>query len=239
MQTQKSPRRPNESMKKPNYIENLHCSKVSKFDYTVLGVKISHGHDHTSCATLGHFEMEFWCGTCRYDTQAQCSVQSFIVRTAHFGARMLKVRPTGEGGTPKRLKIQGAGIVPWKFQCISSTFAPWKSLIFSLFGEPPSPVGLTLSILAPKWAVLTMKLCTEHCAWVSYVHVPHQNSTSKCPSVAHEVWSCLWLIFTPRTVYLRNRARRHEEGCSKWERVLRRNENDLTLVPSNKMRALL
>ncbi len=27
--------------------------------YTVLGVKISHGHDHTSCATLGHFEMEF------------------------------------------------------------------------------------------------------------------------------------------------------------------------------------
>ncbi len=28
-------------------------------DYTVLGVKISHGHDYTSCATLGHFEMEF------------------------------------------------------------------------------------------------------------------------------------------------------------------------------------
>ncbi len=95
---------------------------------------------------------------------------------------------------------QGAGIVPWKFQCISSTFAPCKSLTFSLFGVPPSPVSLTLSILAPKWAAPTMKLCTEHCAWVSYVHVPHWNSTSKCPSVAHEVWSCPWLIFMPRSV---------------------------------------
>ncbi len=65
---------------------------------------------------------------------------------------------------------------------------------------PPSPVGHVLSIPAAKWAALTMKLCTQHCAWVSYVHVPHQNSTSKCPSVAHEVWSCPWLIFTPRTV---------------------------------------
>ncbi len=57
--------------------------------------------------------MEFRCGTCRYDTQAQCSVQSFIVGAAHFGARMLKVRPTGEGGMPKRLKIwlfQGANV---------------------------------------------------------------------------------------------------------------------------------
>ncbi len=26
---------------------------------TVLGVKMRHGHDHTSCATLGHLEMEF------------------------------------------------------------------------------------------------------------------------------------------------------------------------------------
>ncbi len=41
------------------------------------------------------------------------NVQGFIVRAAHFGARMLKVRPTGEGGTPKRLKIwlfQGANV---------------------------------------------------------------------------------------------------------------------------------
>ncbi len=35
---------------------------------TVLGVKISHRYDYTSCATLGHFEVEFQCGTHRYDT---------------------------------------------------------------------------------------------------------------------------------------------------------------------------
>ncbi len=50
--------------------------------YTLLGVKISHRHDCTSCATLGHFEVEFWCGTCRYDTHVQCSVQRFIVGAA-------------------------------------------------------------------------------------------------------------------------------------------------------------
>ncbi len=82
---------------------------------------------------------------------------------------------------------QGTGIIPWKFPSISSMFAPWKSLIFSLFGAPPSLVGLILSILAPKWAAPTMNLCTEHCAWVSYLRIPHQNSTSKCPSVACEV----------------------------------------------------
>ncbi len=39
--------------------------------------------------------------------------QSFIIRAAHFDARMLKVRPTREGGTPKMLKLwlfQGANI---------------------------------------------------------------------------------------------------------------------------------
>ncbi len=65
--------------------------------------------------------------------------------------------------------------VPRKFQSISSTFAPWKSQIFSLFGVPPSSVSLTWSILAPKWAAPTMKLCTEHCAWASNLHVPPQN----------------------------------------------------------------
>ncbi len=55
--------------------------------YTDLGVKISHGHDYTLCATLGHFEVEFWCRTHRYHTWAQCWVQSFIVATARQGAR--------------------------------------------------------------------------------------------------------------------------------------------------------
>ncbi len=32
---------------------------VSKDVHAVLGVKIGHRHDYTSCATLGHFEVEF------------------------------------------------------------------------------------------------------------------------------------------------------------------------------------
>ncbi len=74
---------------------------------------ISHRHGYTSCAILGHFEVEFQCGTHRYDTQAQCSVQGFIVGAARFGAIVLKMRPIGEGGMPNRLKIrlfQGANI---------------------------------------------------------------------------------------------------------------------------------
>ncbi len=36
--------------------------------FTVLSVKISHSHDFTSYAALGHSEVEFQCGTHRYDT---------------------------------------------------------------------------------------------------------------------------------------------------------------------------
>ena len=104
---------------------------LSSAPCTVLGVKISHGHDYTPCATLGHFEMEFWCGTHRYDTQTQCWVQSFIVRAAHFGARMLKRRPPREGGTPKRLKIwlfQGANenAMDWNFY--RRILTPWPTI---------------------------------------------------------------------------------------------------------------
>ncbi len=89
---------------------------------TVLGIKISHGHDHTSCATLGHFEMEFWCGTCSYDTWAQRWVQRLIVRAAHCDVTVLQGRPPREGGLPNRLKIwlfQGANDeMDWNFQLL-------------------------------------------------------------------------------------------------------------------------
>ncbi len=42
----------------------------------------------------------------------------------------------------------------------------------------PSPDGFLLSILAPKWAAMTLTLCTQHCVPGSHLHVPHQNSTS-------------------------------------------------------------
>ncbi len=188
--------------------------------------------------------MEFWCGTCRYDTQAQCWVQSFIARAAHFDVTVLNTRPTGEGGTPKRLKIwlfQG-GKHWWNrlklsrnnpsplahhFHQVSTRIQSqvWSGLLrllrflWSVVGILAVPIVLRSTERRPsralqtrllssevlmKWgreyvylssshplapcrAVATMKLCTQHCAQVWYLCVLHQNSTSKCPSVAHKV----------------------------------------------------
>ena len=44
-----------------------------------------------------------------------------------------------------------AGIVPYKFQAVSSTFSPAKSQISVLFDMPPPPGGFLLSILVPNW----------------------------------------------------------------------------------------
>ncbi len=123
---------------------NLHTK------YAVLGVKISHGHDHTSCATLGHFEVEFRCGTCSYDTRAQCWVQRFIVGAAHFDVTVLKRRPPREGGTPKRLKIwlfQGANVDErhWNFHGTIPT--PWP--ITSTRLHSPDPPALCATMQNP------------------------------------------------------------------------------------------
>ena len=60
-------------------------------------------------------------------------------------------------------------------------FYPFKQSYFSsVWRAPPPPGGLLLSILAPKWAALTLTQCTHHCVPVSQLHVPHQNSTSTC-----------------------------------------------------------
>ena len=114
---------------------------------TVLGVKISHGHDHTSCTTLGHFEMEFWCGTCSYDTWAQCWVQRFIVGAAHFDVTVLKRRPPREGGMPNRLKIwlfQGSNVdeMDWNFH--GTIPAPWPIISTRLHSLGPLALCATM-----------------------------------------------------------------------------------------------
>ncbi len=119
-------------------------------DNTVLGVKISHGHDYTSCSTLGHFEVEFRCGIRRHDTQTQCSTQRFMVGAAHFGARMLKMRPTGEGGMPIRLKIwlfQGANVDEMDGNFHGIIPAPWP--IISTGFHPPGPPALCTTMQDP------------------------------------------------------------------------------------------
>ncbi len=94
----------------------------------------------------------------------------------------------------------GGSIILWKSQATSSTVIPSNSQISILLGMPLSPVGLFLNAQAPKWAVLTLKLCTQHCARVSHLHVPHQNSTSTWFSTAYEVMLCSTQLLTARTV---------------------------------------
>ncbi len=79
---------------------------------------------------------------------------------------------------------QGVQILPWKFQPISSTFTPSKSHFSFLFGVPPTPGGLLLSILALKWVASTLNLCTQHCVPLSQLHIPRPNSTLTCFSTA-------------------------------------------------------
>ncbi len=63
----------------------MHRGTANKWSfYAVLGVKIGCGHDFTSNAILGCFELEFWDGTCRCDNWAQHWEQCFNVKTAHF-----------------------------------------------------------------------------------------------------------------------------------------------------------
>ncbi len=78
---------------------------------------------------------------------------------------------------------------PMKISVRFINVSPWKSQIFSLFGVLPLPVGLVLSTAAPNWAALTLNICTQHCAHVSHIHAPPQNSASKHPGVAYEVKS--------------------------------------------------
>ncbi len=64
----------------------------------------------------------------------------------------------------------------------------------------PSPGGFLLSILVPKWASLTLTLCTQHCVPVSRLHLPHQIFTPTCFSTVFQVSSCLTQVLTARTV---------------------------------------
>ncbi len=80
---------------------------------------------------------------------------------------------------------------------------PLKKPFFSPFWHGPPPGGHLLSILAPKWAALTLTQCTQHCVPGSHLHIPHQNSTSTCFRTVFQVLSCLTQLLTARTVYVR------------------------------------
>ena len=81
------------------------------------------------------------------------------------------------------------------------TFTPSKSQISLLFGMAPSPGGLLLSTLPPKWAALTLTQCTQHCVPVAHLHIPHQIVTPTCFSVVFQVSSCSTHLLMAGTVY--------------------------------------
>ncbi len=105
---------------------------------------------------------------------------------------MVREEPGGGCNHVEMIGLE-AGIVPQKFQAILSTFSPSKSHFSVLFGMFPPPGGLLLSILAPKWAALSLTQC---------LRVPHQNSTSTCFSTVFQVLSCLTHLLMARTVYV-------------------------------------
>ncbi len=70
-----------------------------------------------------------------------------------------------------------SGFLHENFRQFHQHLPPNNAKFLTCLAWPP-PVVFLSSILAPKWAALTLTLCTQHCAPGSHVHVPHQNSTS-------------------------------------------------------------
>ncbi len=88
----------------------------------------------------------------------------------------------GARGPGERVPLEmsglGVNILPRKFQAISTTFLPSKC-----------QASISWWYLLIKWAALTLKLSTQHCAQGSHLHIPHQNSTSTRFSTVCEVMS--------------------------------------------------
>ncbi len=95
------------STNKPS--QTLHCPSQTRRLYSVLAVSNCVGHDGTSYTVLKRVEVEFWCGTCRCETETQCWLHRVNVTAAHFGARMHKRKLPGDEGMPNGTEI-------WFFQ---------------------------------------------------------------------------------------------------------------------------
>ncbi len=118
---------------------------------TVLAVNNCVEHDDTSYVVLKCVEVEFWCGMCRCDTGTQCWVHRINVKAAHFGARMLKGKPPGEGAMPDRREIclfQGMNVddIGWNFQGGIQT--PWPTI--STWIHSAGPPVLWASMQKPR-----------------------------------------------------------------------------------------
>ncbi len=117
---------------------------------TVLAVSNCVGHDGTSYAVLKHIEVEFGRGTSSCDTGTQCSVHWINVKTAHFGAKMLKRNPPGGWAMPNRTErwlFEGIKVdeIGWNFHGTIWT----QRQTFSSGIHPPGPPALWASMQKP------------------------------------------------------------------------------------------
>ncbi len=129
-----------------------------------------------------------------YSAVSGCDGDMGFLHACAWRQRTQGMEPCGNdwpGGWDSSMKISGHFIHVF----------PLKQPLFSPVWHGPPPGGLLLSILAPKWAALTLTLCTQHCVPVSHLCVPHQNSTSTCFSTVFQVSSCLTHLLTARTVH--------------------------------------
>ncbi len=125
-------------------------SQISLMSSTVLAVNNCIRHDSTSYTVLKCVEAEFGCGMCRCDTGTQCWVHKFNVEAAHFGPRVLKRKPPGEGATPNRTEI-------WLFEGVKVDKIGWnfhgtiwtQRQTFSRGMNPPGPLALWASMQKP------------------------------------------------------------------------------------------
>ncbi len=107
----------------------FHCPEQKTC--TVLAGSNCVEHDSTSYAVLKCVEVEFWCGISRCDTGTQCWVHRVNVKAAHFGARVLKRKPPGEGAMPNWIEIwlfQGVNVneMGWNFH--GRILTPWPTI---------------------------------------------------------------------------------------------------------------
>ena len=132
-------------------------------------------------------------------------VASLKLATSQPGHRVfacLLIAPEGLGNEFHwKMSAFGSGFIHEIFSQFHPHLPPEKAKCPFCLAWPPLPSGFLLSTLAPKWAALTLNLCTQHCVPVSHLHVPHQNFTSTHFSTAYEVLSSLTQLLMASTVH--------------------------------------
>ncbi len=92
-----------------------------------------------------------WGGMCRCDPGTQCWVNRVNVEAAHFGARVLKRKPPGEGAMPKRREscfFRGVNMDEICWNCYGRIWPPWPTISTDIYS--PGPPVLWVNMQKPS-----------------------------------------------------------------------------------------